>query len=134
MTARTSTRLAGTEKLIMPVEPASQDGSTGVEEVLNALSGSHTLDLLGLTDEDLQAARNDSELFETLRITHDLLVALRVNGVLGTFLSLPKREQINFIRWVGAIDAENLRQGRTETFIVALQEAPLADNAAIRRY
>ena len=108
----------------MPEEPATE-GSAEMEEVLTALSGSGALDLLSMTDDDLQAARKDSELFETLRITHELLIALRDNGVLSTFLSLPKDDQANFIRWVGAIDAESLRQGRMETFIVALQHSPL---------
>ena len=73
----------------------------------------------------LRAARNDPESFETLRITYGLLLALRGNGVLGTFLSPPKDDQANFIRWVGAIDSEDLRDGRTETFIVALQQPPI---------
>ena len=108
----------------MSVEPAPENRPAEVEEVIGALIGSETLDLLGMTNSDLQAARNEPELFETLRITYELLVALRANGVLGTFLSLPKDDQANFIRWVGAIDAESLRDGRTETFIVALQHAP----------
>ena len=100
-----------------------------MEEVLTALGGSGALELLGMTKDDLQAARSDLELFETLRITHRVLVALRDNGVLGTFLSLPKSDQANFIRWVGAIDSEDLRDGRTETFIVALKQSPLGQSA-----
>lgn len=118
----------------LPGGPASEHGSAEIEEVLTALSGSRTLDLLGMTDDDLHAARNDSELFETLRITHELFIALRDNGVLSTFLSLPKDDQANFIRWVGAIDAGNLRDGRTETFIVALQQSPLANERAVRSF
>ena len=109
----------------MPGEPAADDESVEIEEVIAGLSGSGTLGLLGMTNDDLQAARSDSELFETLRITHRVLLAIRAEGVLGTFLSLPKNDQANFIRWVGAIDSEDLRDGRTETFIVALQQSPL---------
>lgn len=106
----------------MPGEPATER-SAEMEQVLTALSGSGALDLLGMTDDDLQAARKDSALFETLRTIHELLIALRENGVLSTFLSLPKDDQANFIRWVGAIHVESLRQGRMETFIVALQQS-----------
>ena len=113
----------------IPSEPAAKDRSSEVDEVLTALSGSETLHLLGMTDGDLQCARDDAELFETLKITHGVLVALREEGVLGTFLALPQEDQANFIRWVGAIDAESLRQGRTETFIVALKQSPLADRS-----
>lgn len=109
----------------MPGEPASQEGSREIEEVLAAVSGSGTLDLLGMTTDDLSGARNDSALFETLRITHDLLMVLRDQDVLGTFLLLPKDEQSNFVRWIGATDAREVRQSRIETFIIALKESPL---------
>lgn len=52
----------------MAVETAADDESVEMEEVLAGLSGSGTLELLGMTNDDLQAARSDSELFETLRI------------------------------------------------------------------
>jgi hypothetical protein len=98
-----------------------------MEGVLNALSGSGTLDLLGMTADDLQAARTDTALFETLRITHELLVALRDEDVLFAFLLLPKDEQSNFVRWIGGTDEESLRRSRAETFISALKQSPLAD-------
>lgn len=113
----------------MPGEPASQDGSAELEEVLSALSGSGTLDLLGMTTDDLHAARADSTLFETLRITHELLVALRDEGVLDIFLLLRKEDQANFVRWLGAMDEEELRRDRTKTFVSALRQSPLADSA-----
>jgi uncharacterized protein YdeI (YjbR/CyaY-like superfamily) len=113
----------------MPGEPAAQERSARIDEVLNALSDSGTLDLLGMSTDDLNAARTDSVLFETLRITHDLLVALRDEKVLGTFLLLPKDEQANFVRWLGATDEEKLRHDRVETFVSALKQSPLADSA-----
>jgi hypothetical protein len=113
----------------MPGEPASQEGTAEIEEVLTALSGSGTLHLLDLTTDDLHQARTDSALFETLRITHELLVVLRDEGVLATFLLLPKDEQANFVRWLGATDEEDLRHDRTETFVSALKQSPLADAA-----
>ena len=115
--------------MTMPGEPASQDGSEEIEEVLSALSGSGTLDLLGMTDDDLHHARTDSVLFETLRITHELLMALRDKGVLGTFLLLPKDRQADFVRWIGATDGEDLRHDLTETFVLAMKQSPLADSA-----
>jgi predicted nucleotidyltransferase len=113
----------------MPSEPFARAGQADLEVVLTSLSGSGTLDLLGMTTDDLEAARADSALFETLRITHELLMTLRDEGVLGTFLLLPKDRQANFVRWIGATDDENLRRDRTETFISALKQAPLADSA-----
>ena len=113
----------------MPGEPAAQERSARIEEVLTALSGSGTLELLGMTTDDLRAARTDPNLFETLRITHELLVVLRDEGVLGTFLLLPKDEQANFVRWIGATDEEELRHDRVGTFVSALKQSPLADSA-----
>lgn len=112
-----------------PGEPARQDGSAEIDEILTVLSGSSALDLLGMTTEDLQSARTDSTLFETLQITHEFLLALRQKGVLGTFLLLPKGEQANFVRWIGATDEETVRHERTVTFISALEEGPLAGGA-----
>jgi uncharacterized protein YdeI (YjbR/CyaY-like superfamily) len=110
-----------------PGEPVPQRGSAEVEEVLNALGGPGTLDLLGMTTDELHAARTDSDVFETLRITHELLVILRDEKVLSTFWSLPKDEQRSFVRRLGATDDEGLRRGRTETFVSALRESPLAN-------
>lgn len=102
---------------------------TKIDAVLNALSGSYMLELLGMSTDDLDQARTDSTLFETLRITHELLVVLRDEGVLGTFLLLPKDEQVKFVRRIGATDDEDLRRGRTGTFVDALRRSPLADSA-----
>jgi hypothetical protein len=113
----------------LPGKPFAQAGETDLEEVLSALSGSGTLGLLGMTTADLEAARTDSTLFETLRITHELLVALREDGVLGSFLLLPRDSQADFVRWIGATDDEDARRDCTETFISALKQAPLADSS-----
>ena len=113
----------------MPGEPVSDAEAAETEAVLTALSGSGTLDLLGMNADDLQAARTDAALFETLRIAYELLVAMRGEGVLLTFLLLPKDDQANFVRWIGATDEESLRDSRTDTFISALKQAPLADKA-----
>ena len=113
----------------MPGGPVAQEATAEIEEVLTALSGSGTLGLLGMSTADLQSARTDSALFETLRITHHLLVALRDGGVLGTFLVLSKDNQANFVRWIAGMDGEDVRQERIRTFIAALKEAPLAENA-----
>lgn len=116
----------------MPGEPASQGGPGETEEVLTALSASDVLGLLGMTTEDLNGARNDSALFETLRITNELLMVLGDEGVLGTFLLLPKDEQSNFVRWVEPTDARELRQERTQTLVTALKESPLANRTRYR--
>lgn len=97
--------------------------------MLTALTGSGTLSLLGRTTDNLQAARNDPALFETLRIAHELLLVLRDERVLGTFLLLPKGEQANFIRWIGAMHEHDVRHDRTKTFIAALKQSPLANSA-----
>jgi len=110
----------------MPVEPAPQERSGEVEEVLTALSGSSTLELLGMTAADLNAARTDPTLFETLRITHEVLRGLRDGGVLPTFVRLPRDEQSNFLRWIAATDDRKLRERHIATFVLALLESPFA--------
>jgi hypothetical protein len=96
-----------------------------IEVVLSELSGSGALGLLGMSTDDLDAARGDATLLETLRITHELLQALRDQGVFAAFLSMPKDKQANFVRWIGATDEANVRHDRTHTFISALKQSPL---------
>ena len=110
----------------LPSELASQKRATAIE-VFTALSGSGALDLLGMTAEDLDRAGADSDLFKTLRITHDALFVLRDAGVLTTFLMLQAAEQSDFLRWIAAADGEETRASRTDAFIAALRESPLAD-------
>lgn len=95
-------------------------------EVFTQLSGSGTLDLLGMTAEDLEQVGNDSALFATLRATHEVLMVLREEGVLGAFLMLPGREQSHFLRWIARTDSEEARTSRCSTFIEALKASPLA--------
>ena len=96
-----------------------------VDDDLTALGGSHTLALLWMTTDDLARARTDPTLQETFNITHALLGALRDEGVLGIFLSLPPEKQANFVRWIGTIDGEDVRRDLTDTLVEALQESPL---------
>lgn len=100
--------------------------SVSDEELLVALRGSATLQALGLTGDDLERAHEDSDLLETLRITYEVLGALREASVLGTLMKLPTDEQADFLRWIAATDDPELRRERTSTFVLALQEAPLA--------
>jgi diguanylate cyclase (GGDEF)-like protein len=100
-----------------------------VEEVLISMRGSGALDLLGMTTADLEAARTDSALFETLRISQEVLGALRDAAVLSTFIRLPIDEQSNFLRWIAASDDQELRREHIATFVLALRESPLAGPA-----
>lgn len=104
--------------------------SVSDEELLVALRGSATLEALGLTSDDLERAHEDSDLLETLRITYEVLGALREASVLGTLMKLPTAEQANFLRWIAATDDPELRRERTSTFVLALQEAPLAGRSS----
>jgi hypothetical protein len=100
-------------------------GVSTVDEVLGPLGGTATLDILGISDEDLQLGRADTDLFETLRITHVVLIQLRDHGVLEAFLQLPKGDQASFLRRIGMTDDPALRTTRTETLISALRASPL---------
>ena len=96
-----------------------------VEDLLVQLGAPTTLELLGMTTEDLQGFRSDSNLFETLGITREILFELRNSDVLAAFLQLPTTDQANFLRWIAMIDDSDLRRDRTATFIKALEESPL---------
>ncbi|MEA2435443.1 MAG: hypothetical protein QOG54_2900 [Actinomycetota bacterium] len=67
----------------------------------------------------------DSDLHVALRVTHELLSGLQDNDVLTTFYQLPRADQANFLRWIGAIDDHVLRSERTESFVAALRHSPL---------
>ena len=105
-------------------EPVSDD------DLLVALRGSTTLEMLGMTSDDLRRAHEDSDLLETLRITHEVLGALRDAGVLAVWTRLAKDEQRNFLRWIAGTDDRESRRERTAIFIQALRESPLADPTA----
>ena len=106
-----------------PDEPVSDD------DLLVSLRGSATLEMLGLTGEDLTRAHEDPDLLQTLRITHEVLATLRDASVLRTFTRLPKDAQANFFRWIAATDDQKLRREHVATFVLALQESPLAGPA-----
>lgn len=55
----------------------------------------------------------------------ELLMTFDDAGVLDTFFRLPKGDQANFLRWIGATDDPAIRDRRTDTFVSALQAAPL---------
>ena len=82
--------------------------------------------MLGLASDDLVEAHEDSDPLQTLRISHEVLVALRDANALGTFMRLPKDQQANFLRWISATDDQELVRKRTANFVLALHEAPLA--------
>ena len=111
------------------VRPAtgSQAAALSADDFVDALRGTDTLEMLGFTNDDLQLARSDSDLLETLRIGHEILAALRDSDVLDTFLRLPKADQTNFLRWTASTDGHDARHERTATLIAALEESPLAD-------
>ena len=54
------------------------------------------------------------------------------SGVLDTFFRLPKGDQANFLRWIGSTDDPEIRSRRTETFVSALEAAPLAPGHSSR--
>lgn len=96
-----------------------------VEEILASLAASGVLETLEITSDDLAAARNDSALMETLAITYELLESFDDAAVLDTFCRLPRRDQANFLRWIGSTDDPAVRDRRTQTFVSALRAAPL---------
>lgn len=96
-----------------------------VDEILEALVASGVLETLEISNDDLATARSDSTLMETLAITYELLAAFDDAAVLDTFFRLPRRDQANFLRWIGATNDSGVRGHRTETFVSALRAAPL---------
>jgi uncharacterized protein YdeI (YjbR/CyaY-like superfamily) len=96
-----------------------------VDEILTTLVASGVLETLEISNEDLATARTDAALLETLKITYELLETFDDSGVLDTFFRLPRRDQANFLRWIGSADDAQVRGRRAETFVSALQTAPL---------
>jgi hypothetical protein len=97
-----------------------------MHDLLEVFGHGETLALLGITELHLETSGTDSDLLDTLRITHEVLVAIRAAGLQEVFLFLPQVDQANFLRWVGMIDDPKLRTARTQVFISALEESPLA--------
>ena len=115
--------------MTVPADSAPQAGRQEINKILDALGGSVMLELLDMTNADLLKARTDPSLFETLRITHELLLRLREEGVLGIFLMMPKEKQMDFVRWMGMTDENEMRQDRMATLISALRQSPHASDA-----
>lgn len=67
-----------------------------MDEVLAALNAPQITEMLEITNDDFLLARSDSNLFETMRITYELLLALRDSGVLDTFFRLPAANRKDF--------------------------------------
>lgn len=97
-----------------------------VDEILAALVASGVLETLEIANDDLDRVKGDSDLLETLTIAYELLMRFDDSGVLDTFFRLPKVDQGNFLRWIGATDDKETREHRADTFVRALQTAPLA--------
>ena len=104
----------------------SRDEPVSDDDLLIALKGSATIEMMGLDGDDLMRAHEDPDLLDTLRVAHEVLGALRDAGVLGTLTRLPKDEQAKFLRWIAATDDRELRRERTATFGLALRVSPLA--------
>lgn len=96
-----------------------------VDELLAVLRDSKMLMALEITNEELLWAHSDSDVLETLRITFEVLTALRDSDVLQVFLQLPTADQANFLRLIASIDDREVRRHRTDTFMSALSESPL---------
>jgi hypothetical protein len=64
---------------------------TSVDDVLIGLRGPVTLELLGLTENDLERARSDADLLDTLRIVHMCSPASGTPRYLGRSWRFPKR-------------------------------------------
>lgn len=100
--------------------------ASSIDEILTTLVASGVLETLEVATTDLEKARTDSDLRETLTITYELLMAFDDAGVLDTFFRMSKGNQANFLRWIGSTDDPEIRDRRTGTFVSALQVAPLA--------
>lgn len=100
-------------------------GAPSVDEILRTLVASGTLETLEIANDDVQKVRTDANLLETLTIAYELLMSFDDAGVLDTFFRLPKRDQANFLRWIGSTDDPDVRARRTETFVSALEIGPL---------
>ena len=109
----------------IPASLPNRRRAPSVDEILATLVAANVLDVLEITDADVERVRTDSNLLETLTIAYDLLMAFDDAGVLDTFFRLPKADQANFLRWIGATDDPEVRARRTETFVSALDASPL---------
>lgn len=95
------------------------------DELVVALQSSESLELMGISNDDLMRGLEGLGLRETLTIALDVLAALDEEGVLGIFVGLPTERQANFLRWIASTGGPELRRTRTATFVSALLESPL---------
>lgn len=77
-----------------------------------------------MTNDDLETARADSYLRETLMITHEFLVAMRADGVLEAFYLLQAPHQAHFLRVIGRTNDGELRAKRIATLVAAMKMSP----------
>lgn len=112
--------------MALPEPLPTRPHASSIDEILGALVASGVLDTLDVATTDLEKARTDSDVMETLTVTYELLMAFDDSGVLDTFFRMSKGNQANFLRWIGSTDDPEIRDRRTETFVSALRAAPLA--------
>jgi len=103
------------------------------EETAAPPRGSRTLEMLGITNDDLVLMDGDAVLSETLRSTHDLLHALKRDHVLDTFLQLPMIDRSNFLNWIASSTDRDVRRSRTRSFVSALRSSPLSSKTRENR-
>ena len=111
-----------------PAEEAvftAADQVLSIDDLIESLGVSEILDALGISVTELAGAHTDTDLRQTLWITHEFLMALQDSNVLGTFLKLRRKDQANFLRWIGTTDDHEIRAEHTSTFVAALRGSPL---------
>ena len=123
-------RQSRADPMAQPEPLLSRPYPPSVDDVLATLTASGVLEALGVKAGDLAGSRTDSDLMETLAITYELLMTFDDSGVLDTFFRMAKGDQANFLRWIGSTDDPEIRRRRTETFVSALQSAPIGPTAS----
>lgn len=98
--------------------------SGSLDDVVSELFRSRILEVLVMTNHDLEAAY--SEVVETVTATHEFLVSLRDAGVLETFYRLQRAHQAYFLRVIGLTAEGQLRTKRIGTFVSAMKMSPLS--------
>ena len=96
-----------------------------MKDVLAALKAPQITEMLEITNDEVVSARSDSNLFATLKIDYELLLALRDGDVLDAFFRLPAANRKDFLRGLATTADRKRRGDRTRTFISALKRSPL---------
>lgn len=109
------------------LHPGESKTPSSVDDLAVALKGSPILERLEVTSDDLHIARSDSDLLETLKIGHEILVALKGSDAFDAFVELPDADQTDFLRWIAATDDPDLRRQRTGTLASRLKESRFDD-------